>query len=1089
MLEYEPMSGLLKPPSVSENNFLEEAKRAFSQNSFDSVSGFDILEKIGQGGFAVVYLARQTSLNRLVALKISPFSPNLKRQARFQKESEILAKLNHPNVVAVFECGSAGRHYYFASEYCAGGSLARLIAGQVVPPLESAHLVQSVALTMFEVHQQGIIHRDLKPGNLLIAGESTTSWRSLKIKVADFGLAHDEDGDDQTETGDSLGTPQYVAPEQLKNAKCATASADIYSLGAVLYELITGRPPHLAATLPEIILQVERADVVAPRKLVAQIPKDLENICLNCLQKEQADRYGSMKELADDLGRFTRGEPVYARPISTIRRAWRWGRKHPAIAALGFVSALLAFLFAALGVSYWRQSSLVEHQHEISNSQTYLRLLTDVRNRAIKKTNGWREQNVQALQKANLINTPLKEIATLRNEMANTLIGYDLGQELKYVSDLGEVFCTAGHPTKSILAIGYSKAADFEIKVRQGDVIVDLVNSNDRKLVQRIRWPAHPGPFGELIKKDWDGIRSVAFSPDGRWLYIGTRAGRLYRHELDSNQQPELLHSFPEAVCTIIVAPDGQRLFMLCNFLPYRKTLWHLEARLGGKTGQWIAPSSISSIAVGLDGKYLFCTTNNTLQVIDSTDFHTISSIQTNCSSNCCTSSSDVLAVLTFDHYGLHPENRDSSINQSSQSINSQAQLSLFCIPSLIPIKTIRLSNIDLQSHTYAILSFLPDGIHIAVFLQAMGYVAIYDIASGLEVARVDVSEVNSSMSSVPSTGQLAVAVSNGASFFTPAPPLVQPSPFNHQVLINAKMSRDGRTFATLDASTVQVHQREQRRTYPLRSFSTTTSNYRDGKLQTQSFIDLSTKGDAVAWHYVHTRELSQWRRDNSRAPIVELYLALACINYDSDGHLYCVTDNEIRLVPDQLQPVRTAWRMPSNGQSGIYELNAIAVGKERFVASTRTGKVFCLRRANDALLKQVGSWQVENDDIIHLSVCLQDEAIILATRSGCLELRDCQNGTLLDQFGEKLKSVSNLDVISNGLCAVGGQDGTLNLFDISSRSIKPLLALQFPTPIKRVCLTEDGKELMIFFTGDHIVRVLDIASLRSILGSNHLGW
>jgi serine/threonine protein kinase/WD40 repeat protein len=347
----------------------------------EAVPGYEILKELGRGGMGVVYQARQTKLNRIVALKmiLSGGHAGLAELARFRTEAEAIARLQHPGIVAIHEIGEHQGKPYFSLEYCAGGSLDRKLAGTPLDPTEAARLVQTLAEAMQAAHAANVIHRDLKPANVLLVSDElvsgewspspgvatpglTTHYSPLTThqpKITDFGLAKKLDEAGQTITGAVIGTPSYMAPEQAEGKKSIGPAADIYSLGAILYECLTGRPPFKAATTLDTLGQVVSAEPVSLRQLNANVPVDLETICHKCLAKEPARRYPSARVLADDLGRFLAGQPVLARPVSRIGRGVRWCRRNPAVAALSIVVGLLLLAAAVVGpVIAVRQSSL-----------------------------------------------------------------------------------------------------------------------------------------------------------------------------------------------------------------------------------------------------------------------------------------------------------------------------------------------------------------------------------------------------------------------------------------------------------------------------------------------------------------------------------------------------------------------------------------------------------------------------------------------------------------------------------------------------------------------------------------------------------
>ncbi len=319
------------------------------------VPGYEVLEELGRGGMGVVYKARQARLNRLVALKMILSGDHARpaERARFRTEAEAIARLRHPNIVQVYEVGEHDGKPYFSLEFCPGGSLDKKLSGTPLPPREAARLVQTVARAIHAAHEKSVVHRDLKPANVLLDEDGAP-------KITDFGLAKRLDDCGQTVSGAVLGTPSYMAPEQAGgDSKAIGPATDVYALGAILYELLTGRPPFKAATTLETLRLVLEAEPVPPERLRGKTPRDLQTICLKCLRKGPASRYASAEELADDLERFLEDRPVRARPVSWGESAVRWARRRPAPAALVVVVVAVAVAF---GVN-WRRGVARERQH------------------------------------------------------------------------------------------------------------------------------------------------------------------------------------------------------------------------------------------------------------------------------------------------------------------------------------------------------------------------------------------------------------------------------------------------------------------------------------------------------------------------------------------------------------------------------------------------------------------------------------------------------------------------------------------------------------------------------------------------------
>jgi tetratricopeptide (TPR) repeat protein len=350
-----------------------------------TVPGYEILGVLGRGGMGVVYKARQIGLGRLVALKmiLAGVHAGLDAVARFRREAEAAARLQHPHIVQIHEIGVHDGLPYLSLEYVEGGSLAQKLAGTPLPPRQAAQLVETLARAVHVAHQRGIVHRDLKPGNILLTGDGTP-------KVADFGLAKRlDDPAGQTASGDILGTPSYMAPEQAGGKhRPVGPAADTYALGAILYDLVTGRPPFKAASAMGTVWQVLHQEPVPPRQLQPKLPCDLETICLKCLRKEPPKRYGNAGDLADDLHRFLRGEPIHARPVRVWERGVKWAKRRPLLAA---EVVLLAVVGMGLMVA-----AVVWRQHQVQQ-------LNDLRAEVGKRVeDGWKALDSGRFQDAQL---------------------------------------------------------------------------------------------------------------------------------------------------------------------------------------------------------------------------------------------------------------------------------------------------------------------------------------------------------------------------------------------------------------------------------------------------------------------------------------------------------------------------------------------------------------------------------------------------------------------------------------------------------------------------------------------------------------
>lgn len=329
-----------------------------TRRSGESLANYDIEGELGRGGMGVVYRARDRRLGRLVALKVilsGGHSGSLERQ-RFQIEVETAARLQHPNIAQVYEVGEDNGQPFMAMEFCPGGTLEAQIRDRPQPPRDAAATVACLADALHYSHEAGIVHRDIKPANVLLSAEGTP-------KVVDFGLAKRLDGEDGfTKTGAIMGTLGYMAPEQAAGrTREATPATDVYSLGAVLYKLLTGRPPFHGASDLETINSIVSRDPVSVRSLQPRVPMDLVTICHKSLEKNPARRYATAAAMADDLRRFLADLPIQARALGPAERSWRWARRHPGISFVSLAGVLVLLLVAScLAWSAYRSYRLIE---------------------------------------------------------------------------------------------------------------------------------------------------------------------------------------------------------------------------------------------------------------------------------------------------------------------------------------------------------------------------------------------------------------------------------------------------------------------------------------------------------------------------------------------------------------------------------------------------------------------------------------------------------------------------------------------------------------------------------------------------------
>jgi predicted Ser/Thr protein kinase len=346
----------LRFPSLSnvDEHIAAARREAFDLNGSEQllperIGEYRLLRVIGRGGMGIVYEALHERLERSVALKMlgrMSVTDSIARE-RFRREAEATARLSHPNIVQVFEVGEHQGQPFLALEYVAGPSLGEQWKLTCYSPRQAAELVEQLARAVDYAHQQGIVHRDLKPGNVLISPDGP--------KITDFGLAQPLESSDLTMTGEIVGTPDYMSPEQARGKSSQSTvgkGADVYALGAILYAAIAGRPPFQGATVLDALELVRSHDPINPSRINPAVPRDLETICLKCLEKEPSRRYSTAAALADDLRRFLTGEPVTARRAGQLERLRRWCRRNPVTAVAGVLGLVTIALAAGFSASH-----------------------------------------------------------------------------------------------------------------------------------------------------------------------------------------------------------------------------------------------------------------------------------------------------------------------------------------------------------------------------------------------------------------------------------------------------------------------------------------------------------------------------------------------------------------------------------------------------------------------------------------------------------------------------------------------------------------------------------------------------------------
>jgi len=641
--------------------------------AWPQVRGYELLSVIGVGGMGIVYKARQCDLNRVVALKMIrvPELDDAVTRERFQTEAEAVAKLQHPNIIQVFEVGavesSAGDDHlspFISLEYVDGGSLEQRTSTPQSPQY-AARMIETLARATHAAHSVGVVHRDLKPANVLLTATG-------EPKIADFGIAKQIDGCDAnrrnvTQAGTVVGTPEYMAPEQIDSSAVAPA-IDIYALGVILYELLTARLPFTADNpLRTLELVIER-EPMSPRLLQPDLPRDLETICLKCLQKSPDRRYESAEALADDLARWLDGKPIHARPIGRVERSARWVRRNPAIAALSFLVVVIGVMGLSGVLTKWRDAesnaAAAENSARIAGERAASERWERYRLGIVAASSALQVHNVVAARQA-LDSAPMEhrnwEWRYLYRQLDvsdATFAGPDItnarfitspdgihlgmahdknairvwdANHRKYVSEfhdepdwIGWIMSPDGTqmayalPDKSIVVRSIAgKTTQTVLRGHEQTPSSLRFSPDGKKLASgshdrtgRI-WDVETGKQLLVLTGHENLVGEIAFSPDGKWYASAGWHDRTVRvWSGKTGEQTAVLQGHQGDVTAVQFSPDGTRLVSIEDYPSYRLRLW--EVATGRLLGVLKGHSNvINDFAFSPDGSRIVSTGND----------------------------------------------------------------------------------------------------------------------------------------------------------------------------------------------------------------------------------------------------------------------------------------------------------------------------------------------------------------------------------------------------------------------------------------------------------------------------------------------
>ena len=1063
------------PQGLSIIPHLPDAEK--SPSPLPSFPGFRVLSQIGEGGMGIVYHALQFSPERSVAIKVIRHrdwsSP--REIARMKVEANILARLNHPGVVQIYEVLEPHGEIAMVLEFVDGMNLLQSLEGVPMPPMQAAKLIHTVAETMVAVHSKGIIHRDLKPANILIR-------RDGKVKIVDFGIAKtSESGSAQTSVaGDQPGTHSYMALEQaIKHPDGITVRTDVYGIGATLYQLLTARPPFQGSSAFETLTQVKTLDVVSPSLITRGVPKDLETICLKCLQKDPGQRYDNAQLLSDDLSRFIEGRPILAKPTSWLETLLRWCRRNPE-RAFSNLLALLLFMALVIGGT-WFSARAAETAKRLRIEQ-FFGIVSGLQIRRADPTERWIDKNFAEIAKATpLANTPEMQ-RLLRIESLRCLCGHDIRVERTLLSGI-DISKMALHPHRGILALSENLADDH------GDIIIRLIDTNTFVELNQLKFNSATQKQNEAEreKEKVEGCSSLIFSPAGDRLLAGTRHGWICLWKTEDSETKKWApvgqwKAHDARVVELSMSPAGDDTIYSLT----RNTDEKMAILKSWKPGAHELNSYELNYELNLKDAF---GSNGALFV-----------------KNCLVWRPDRFSFLSPDRSTMLAETQrpsDLISDPSARSLLVADWLDLVQLERANPDKAHKFRDPRFEkSHQNFIQGITTCRSGKFVVSTDNDIVKVWDATSRTLISRISVGDQGGkSVIFLPEENRFVVAGKLDTMIYTILDhPAWQTQALNTLPLHSAALSQQGDVVGQIG---FYKHGDLERRDAKIHRMPS-------GIPSVMSNIDLELNGISLPGEG-EIAIVAEFTKENEHLHLYDVVknqklAAIRCgpnvetLTLSKNGaQLYFVADdrtlNDLPRIPSALfvcdwkeQVVKLLW---SNSESArnlnVSQILAIGVGKSLLATSSRDGMVRLHRAEEGSVVKTI-------HDPTHVTALqmIGDSTLIMGDERGGIRVIRFPEGNEIGFYQKHTDEISGLVIDESRRLVVtacrGGQvhfwkqtlEGKLE----SWASLGPLSG-----PIKRLMLSDDGNTLMLLVDGESATRTLKLDLVAEQMQDNGLSW